>query len=620
MGAVTPAQLAKGALRRLAMAQQEPTPENYARAYAEEAGKGHEVLPERARALLARLAARWSDDGARRGELVAAFMQGQWDLVAAALERGGQGAAAQSQALAVLLERLVRGIERGSRQWTAARKKESLQRVLDSSRSDMQRLQQRLSALLDAWEGDAPLPAEPADAADAAKTMAPTASAPSSEPGLGAAKPGVGTAAHQAAGRADAGAAADGAQAESGHDEPRSDEWPRAVDRLRLTLAAGLPPGETRAAELADRLGRLADGLAAAGPTPARLVELDEVCAEVGRLFAHRHHLVVQAGRLCAELGQGLVELAEDESWARGQAQTLRERLAEGLNARSIRAASAILAETRERHARVRGERDQARDALKQLIHRLLGEIGELGAHAGRFHDNVGRHVQAIEEAQTIDSLAGVVRELLDDSRSVRDLVAQAQQRMAAEQARASRLETQVRALEGELRKLSDEVSTDALTQVANRRGLVQAFAAEAARCGREGPDSPLAVALLDIDNFKKLNDRLGHAAGDKALAALASAVREQLRPVDHLARFGGEEFVVLLPGTAADDALQALTRLQRALSAALFMHEQSEVFVTFSAGVTAWRPGESLEAALERADEALYEAKRSGKNRTCAA
>ena len=131
---------------------------------------------------------------------------------------------------------------------------------------------------------------------------------------------------------------------------------------------------------------------------------------------------------------------------------------------------------------------------------------------------------------------------------------------------------------------------------------------------------APLAVGLIDIDNFKKLNDSLGHAAGDVALKSLAARVKEWLRPVDHLARFGGEEFVVLLPGTPVAEGQQVLTRLQRRLSAGLFMHEGREVFVTFSAGVSAWCPGETLEAALGRADEGLYEAKRTGKNRTCIA
>jgi diguanylate cyclase len=89
---------------------------------------------------------------------------------------------------------------------------------------------------------------------------------------------------------------------------------------------------------------------------------------------------------------------------------------------------------------------------------------------------------------------------------------------------------------------------------------------------------------------------------------------------VDHVARFGGEEFVVLLPGTPLADAQEALTRLQRTLSKSLFMHEGREVFVTFSAGVTVWRTDEPLGSTLERADSALYEAKRSGKNRTCMA
>ena len=84
------------------------------------------------------------------------------------------------------------------------------------------------------------------------------------------------------------------------------------------------------------------------------------------------------------------------------------------------------------------------------------------------------------------------------------------------------------------------------------------------------------------------------------------------------MARFGGEEFAVLMLGLSLEGSQQALTRLQRSLSASLFMHEGEEVFVTFSAGVTLWRPGETLEACVERADAGLYEAKRAGKNRTC--
>jgi diguanylate cyclase len=214
--------------------------------------------------------------------------------------------------------------------------------------------------------------------------------------------------------------------------------------------------------------------------------------------------------------------------------------------------------------------------------------------------------------------MTNVLHEMLAASRDVQSGVAEASARIAASREQAESLNQRVTQLETELRQLSEQASTDALTQVANRRGLAQAFEIESARAEREG--KPLAVGLIDIDNFKKLNDSLGHSAGDAALKALATQVRAALRPVDHVARFGGEEFVVLLPATAIDQAQEVLTRVQRGMSMGLFMHEGRDVLVTFSAGVTVWRVGETLDSAVERADGALYEAKHSGKNRTCVA
>ena len=533
MAAATPAQIAKGALRRLAATQLEPTPENYARAYVEESGQPVGVVVE-------------------------AKMHGP--------------------AWAALIEKMVRGLERSGRQWTPARKKESLQRVLDGSRGDLQRLQQRLQSLVAAWEGDR---GEDRSASDA-ELPAPV------EPTGSPAEPAVGG------------------------------DWQPLVASLEATVRAGLPTAEPSATELADRLAVLAEALIAEGLTPERVAMVDAVCERARRLFAHRHHLVEQLGTLCLELGRGLTSLAEDDSWARGQCESLELWLAEGISARSVRAASEMLAETRARQKQVRTDRNVARDALKTLIHRMLHEVGELGEHTGRFHESIGRHADAIAQADSLEGLAGVVREIVDESRAVQTLVAQAQQRMRDEHSKASELAARVLELEGELRRMSEEVSTDALTQVANRRGLATAFEAECGRAKRAGEAvAGLAIGLIDIDNFKKLNDTLGHSVGDKALKTLAAAVRGRLRPVDHLARFGGEEFVVLLPATPVSEAQQALTRLQRSLSEALFMHENREVFVTFSAGVTAWRPGELLQSALERADEALYEAKRAGKNRT---
>jgi diguanylate cyclase len=388
------------------------------------------------------------------------------------------------------------------------------------------------------------------------------------------------------------------------------------------TLQAALPPGESRAAEVGAALQRVAGGLAVAGsgegPAASHLDELQQACAEVRRVLQHRHHLVDQLGGLVRELTDGLGELAEDDSWVEGQCVAMREQIGQGLSSRGVSAVSQLLMSTRQRQQQLRVERAQARDALKQLIHRMLQDIGELGAHTGRFQDSVGRYAEVIGQADSLAGLAGIVREMVDETRTVHTLVSQTTQRLHEEHAQAEAMAGRVRELEHELRQLSQEVCTDQLTQIANRRGLLRVFEVEQSRVAREA--ATLAIGLLDIDNFKRLNDTLGHNTGDEALKFLARRVGEALRPTDTLARYGGEEFVVLLPATPIEEAQRVLTRVQRLLSAELFMHENKQTFVTFSAGVTLYRGGEAIEAALQRADEALYEAKRTGKNRTCQA
>ena len=594
--ALSPVQVAKAALRRLALDKVEPTPENYARAYAAEGGQVQEGLPERARPLLQRLAGTLADEGGGGGDtLVQALMAGRWDEAQDMLDQAATKSAGQAQDWADLLQRLALGLERGSRVWPAARKKDSLTRVLGGSRSDARRLRERVRHLLNSWESETEhsgidTVSGALDETPAAHAIpAPAAQAEAAAPLTVATEP--------------------------------SSHWPALVHDLERTVRAALPSGEARADELAQALTRLAEQVAAAGATPELLREAEDLCQRARRLLGHRHHLIDELGKLCVELTEGLTELAEDDSWARGQCQMLQARLNEGLNVRSVRAASELLAKARKQQALLRNERNQARDALKELIQGMLTELGEFSEHTGRFHANVGRHAEAIANADSLGSLADVVREMLHDSSEVQALVSQTQNRLQAEQERAGAMQLRVRELEGELRRLSDEVSTDALTQVANRRGLAQAFQVERARLERsrhDGTTGTLAVGLIDIDNFKKLNDTLGHAAGDTALQKLAAQVRDQLRPRDTVARFGGEEFVVLLPDIDAAEAQKVLTRLQRQLTASLFMHDNKEVFVTFSAGVTALRDDEPLELALERADEALYEAKHTGKNRTC--
>jgi len=525
------AQLAKGALRRLAIDKLEPTPENYARAYRLEAGEPAPV--------------------------------------------------AEGAQIAGLIERIVRGIERGSKGWTAARKKESLQRVLDGSRSDAKRLQQRLTQLVASWD---------TEAADASAPSRDDGETPSDAPTTNLMP----------------------------LDAPIALPWGRAVDALGGTVREALPSVDAAPHEIARALALLTERLGETTAAPEMITELETLCQRAVPVLQQRHRLVDQLGELCGELTASLTDLAENDSWAKGQCEAMQVKIDEGLSARGIRAVSELLRDTRERQGALRAERERARDSLKGLINQMLSELNQLGSQTGNFHESVGRYADVIEKADSLESLAGAVREMVEESRTVQALVQQTQARLQAEHSKAHDLTERVSELETEMRRLSEEVSTDQLTQVANRRGLMQAFDTERARLERSG--AVLSIGLLDIDNFKRLNDTLGHGVGDEALKALASVVSKALRPTDQVARYGGEEFVVLLPDTPVDEASQILTRLQRSLTGGLFMHEQKQVFVTFSAGVSSYRAGERIEDTLERADQALYEAKRTGKNRTCVA
>ena len=584
-------QLAVAALRRLALAKLEPTPENFARAYDEEQGVApRPVLPARALPLLQRMAGALLRDEAARDTLVQSFVRGRWQQAEQQLGAQAGDEGARAGGWAALIEQLLAGVERGSRQWTRARRKDGVQRVLAGSRGDGQRLQRRLSQLVASWEGDAD------DATLAEGGGSPIDAAPESPQ----------------------------AEAATARPLPRAEEapdlapWSASVTALGDTVQCALPVDTQRGGALAASLQGVLASVGADGATSALADALARDCDEARHLLRQRRQAFEQMRALCSDLADGLTEIAEDDSWAQGQAKAMRERLAEEPTARALRSAGELLRETRERQRELRHERQKARDALKLHIQQMLAELGELGMQTGRFQESVGRHADVVESADSLESLADAVRQMVAESRAMHEMVGQTQQRLHAEHGRAAELAERVRTLEDELRQLSDEVSTDPLTQIANRRGLQQMFEAESARAERNGV--PIAIALLDIDNFKKLNDRLGHGAGDQALKALAERVKQQLRPADAVARYGGEEFVVMLPDATIEQGREVLTRMQRALTAALFMHDEEQVFVTFSAGLTLYRRGESIEQALDRADEALYEAKRTGKNRTCVA
>ncbi|HEU4671108.1 MAG TPA: diguanylate cyclase [Dyella sp.] len=162
-----------------------------------------------------------------------------------------------------------------------------------------------------------------------------------------------------------------------------------------------------------------------------------------------------------------------------------------------------------------------------------------------------------------------------------------------------------------QVRVLADR---DSLTQLLNRRAWKEA----AIMAMSDLSARPQAVLFLDLDHFKKLNDKRGHAAGDEALAAVADALGQELRPNDLLGRYGGEEFVALIDGAGAEEALLVATRMCRRVHRLEIPVDGDQLTLTISIGVAVRRATDSIDSLVARADQAMYDAKMSGRNRAC--
>lgn len=163
-------------------------------------------------------------------------------------------------------------------------------------------------------------------------------------------------------------------------------------------------------------------------------------------------------------------------------------------------------------------------------------------------------------------------------------------------------------------RRVRSQVTNDSMTGLLKHSVMLEILRHEAAGAKRDG--RPLSLALVDLDNFKSVNDRYGHSVGDMVILAAAQALKTSLRGSDRVGRYGGEEFVVLLPDTDADNARIPIDRTREKFGAIVHDGPSGPFQVTFSAGIAQYRPGQDLAELLDAADDALYEAKEAGRDR----
>ncbi len=307
-------------------------------------------------------------------------------------------------------------------------------------------------------------------------------------------------------------------------------------------------------------------------------------------------------------------ELVADDQWLRGQMHVVLEAITLPLSLAALERAKRNLQQVILKQSQLKQGLAEVRTTLKQMVAAFIDGLGRLSSATGDYHDSVENLAQKIRRTDDVHQLHQLLDQVLRETREVQASTLRAREEALAARQQVDAAERKVMALETQLQQVSAQVHTDYLTGTLNRRGIEEAFERELAIAERE--QTPTSVALLDIDNFKAVNDNYGHQAGDDVLVQLAALIRETVRPSDSVARYGGEEFLILLPNADIEQATAMLTRLQRALTKHFFLHDQGKVLITFSTGVTRHLCGESPAALIARADAALYQAKRSGKNR----
>ncbi|MDD0838645.1 GGDEF domain-containing protein [Curvibacter sp. HBC61] len=311
-------------------------------------------------------------------------------------------------------------------------------------------------------------------------------------------------------------------------------------------------------------------------------------------------------------------ELAVDDRWLKGQIDALVNATTPPLTLRRLDDVQARLKDVIFKQSEAKARALEAQDQMKQMLAAFIDRLSTMTEHSGSYQGTIEHCARQLESAETLADITPVLQEAIQATRSMSIDTLHMRDELREMRERTEQADAALRRMQEELDRASSQARHDPLTGALNRKGLDETLTREIARARRQ--DTPMCVALLDLDNFKKLNDTLGHDTGDAALLHLVQVARSAIRPQDSLARYGGEEFLVVLPDTDQDKGVEVMKRLQRELTKKYFLKDNEKVLITFSAGVAQVGAEEDTTEAIKRADQAMYLAKRSGKNRVVAA
>jgi len=553
-----PTIIARETLRQLAALKIPPTPDNYLKLY-------HQI----------------SGDSGNSGDSVASTVTGSL--------KPESNPVSESVAWGDTLEALLKQLENKQGTLTIAKKREGVKRVLAKFSKDSEQLHNKLKALVDSWGESNVAPTELIENGLPENSSSQTS-------------------------RLDTLDAQD-EQAVSGQRE-KVNQFSDQLRELVSEMLEQIVAKRMDDANLADEAKALAHQLRSTR-NESEMRGFIEIFRNFNSKFAdsdqNRDGLQQGLLRLLTMLMDSTGEILAEDQWIGTRIGQLRETIAKPLNSEVIEQAERYLEEITQRQEIVKSSLNEAKLTLKKMVTSLITNIEELTDTTDGYQEKLGQYVDKISKTDDIKELNQLLAMIMDETRQMQKSTSNYRNDFLAARAEVSLAQSKINQLETELQVMGEKVHEDHLTGILNRRGLDSAFEREAARSARH--QVPLCFALLDIDNFKQLNDTHGHKVGDDALVYLVESVKDTTRPEDVVSRYGGEEFVILLPNTNLEEGVQILSRIRRNLTKKFFLHENKRLLITFSAGVAQFRSGESQESIFKRADEALYRAKKGGKN-----
>jgi diguanylate cyclase len=244
---------------------------------------------------------------------------------------------------------------------------------------------------------------------------------------------------------------------------------------------------------------------------------------------------------------------------------------------------------------------------LKEMVQDVSDKTGSLAKDLGSRNKDLSSNVSSLKTSRDKEEILRLLSNVIMQASGIQTTVESSHKELVETRYTLVNMQNEL----AETRQLLNE---DALTGALNRRGLDQTLQREIARCERN--EGKLALAMVDLDHFKRINDEFGHEAGDQMLIHFTSLVRSVLRKSDALVRYGGEEFTLLLPDTDARGVLLVLGRLRQVMQKSPLMFDGKRINTTFSAGVATLAADENGHALLRRADDALYQAKANGRDK----